>query len=358
MRAAVVTLGKKHSLRLVNVDMPKVGDDDVLVKVDRVGVCGTDEDIYHGRYGEAPEGKDVLIIGHEGIGEVVETGKECRCLSSGDIVVSTIRRPCWEHCFNCRNGQPDYCLTGDYKERGIRGLDGYMAEYYVEKPLNMVRLPKELKNVGVLLEPVSIVEKGINGIFRIQQRMLWHPTKALVLGAGPVGLLATFVLRKIGLETYTMATRDKQSLKARVAEESGAHYIDANVEPLETLPGRYGDFDIIIEATGSSKLAFGAMGMINKNGAVCLLGLYPGKNQEVICTNCIGMSLVLNNSVVFGSVSSNRLDFERGIDTLGEMEQKWPGLLEKMFTRCVSLDNVEDAMQHGRDDIKVVVKVS
>lgn len=358
MKAAVCTPGKKNSLRVIDIEKPSCGDGEVLVKVHMVGVDGTDEDINNGLYGRAPEGCDFLVIGHEAVGIVEEAGGGVRCTAPGDVVVATVRRPCPERCLNCRNHEPDFCLTGDYLERGIKGLHGYMAEYYAESMDFVVRLPEELLEVGCLLEPLSVAEKGICEAFEVQRRMLWEPRRALVLGTGPLGLLATFILRDMGLETFTLATRDKKSLKARASEASGARYIDVNEEPLESLPGKYGPFDLIIEATGYSPFAFKAMELVNRNGVVCLAGLSPRKKEHSICTDCVNMDMVLNNKVTFGTVSSNRRDFEKGVDRMLSIRKKWPGLLEKLFTKKESLDNAPEALRRNKEDIKAVVLVN
>jgi threonine dehydrogenase-like Zn-dependent dehydrogenase len=357
MRAAVCTPGRKNSIRVIDMDKPACGPGDVLVRVHSVGVDGTDEDINEGMYGEAPEGCDFLVIGHEAVGIVEEAGRNVRCTRPGDVVVATVRRPCPERCLNCRNHEPDFCLTGDYLERGIKGLHGYMAEYYAESMDYVIGLPAELLEVGCLLEPLSVAEKGIFEAFRIQQRTLWEPERALVLGAGPLGLLATFILRDMGLETYTLATRGGDSPKARAAEWPGARYVDVDEEPLDTLPKKYGPFDIIVEATGYSPYAFKAMELVNKNGIVCLAGLSPKKKEHSICTDCVNMEVVLNNKAAFGTVSSSRRDFEKGIDRMLSIRKKWPGLFESLLTKKKSLEDAPEALRRSKEDIKAVVSI-
>jgi threonine dehydrogenase-like Zn-dependent dehydrogenase len=230
-----------------------------------------------------------------------------------------------------------------------------MAEYYAESMDYVIRLPPVLLEVGCLLEPLSVAEKGIRESFRVQQRMLWEPRRALVLGAGPLGLLATFILRDTGLDVYTLATRERTSPKAKVAEACGARYIDVDEEPLDTLPEKHGPFDIIVEATGYSPYAFKAMELVNRNGIVCLAGLSPKKKDNSLCTDCVNMEMVLNNKVSFGTVSSSRRDFEKGVDRMLSIRNKWPGLLEQLFTKKESLDSAPRALRRTKEDIKAVV---
>jgi threonine dehydrogenase-like Zn-dependent dehydrogenase len=357
MKAAAITPGKKDSLRVVEAPDPHQDDDTVLVSMLEAGVCGTDEELNSGIIGEAPAGNDLLIIGHENLGRVAAAGKNVRHPAVGDLVVATVRRPCPGQCFACRVGEPDLCSSGDYLERGIKGMHGYMAQFYVESPDYLVRIPPALKKVAVLTEPLSIVEKAVVGLFKIQERMIWRPERALVAGTGPIGMLATFILRAMGPEPCAFATRDKASLKARLIETSGARYVNVNEVPFERIVKDHGPFDVIIEATGSSEIAFKAIGQVKAGGIVCLTGLSPHKEAHTVCMDCVNMDLVMNNKAVFGTSSSNRIHFELALDRIASIEKKWPGLLERMFTRRVDLAHVGEGLQRTKDDVKVVVEI-
>jgi threonine dehydrogenase-like Zn-dependent dehydrogenase len=261
-------------------------------------------------------------------------------------------------CFACRVGEPDLCSSGDYLERGIKGMHGYMAQYYVDSPEYLIRVPPALRKVAVLTEPLSIVEKAVDQIFKIQERALGRPERALVAGTGPIGMLATFILQDMGLETCAFATRERDSLKGRLIEASGARYVNVKEFPFEQIVKDHGPFDIIIEATGSSEIAFKAIGLVAGNGIVCLTGLSPHKDTHTVCTDCVNMDLVMNNKVVFGTSSSNRVHFEQALVRMASIEKKWPGLLERMFTRRVDLDHVVDGLRRSKDDIKVVVDIN
>jgi threonine dehydrogenase-like Zn-dependent dehydrogenase len=358
MKAAAVIPGKKNSLKVIDVEKPVPKDNEVLVKVLRAGIDGTDIDIYEGKYGEAPQGSEYLILGHEAIGVVEGKGSHVKCLSPGDVVVSTVRRPCPECCYACVDHEPDMCLSGHYSERGIKGIDGYMTEYYTEQMGNVVHIPPVIKDVAVMLEPLSVSEKGIEALIMMQERLWWNPERALVLGAGTLGLMATLILSDMGLKTYTAATRTRKSLKAQIVEECGGKYVNSKEEPIKALPGKYGPFDIVIEATGVSRLAMEARELVNRDGIVCLLGVYTGKREEAVDIESFNMDLVFNNKAIFGSVSSNRRHFERGMGRMISIEDKWPGLLKKFFTRSVTLDNIAEGLQHDPDDIKVLVEIA
>ncbi len=358
MKAAAVIPGKKGSLRLLDVERPVPGDNEVLVKVLEAGIDGTDIDIYEGKYGDAPPGSEYLVFGHEAVGIVESKGSQVKCLSEGDVVVSTVRRPCPECCYACMSHEPDMCLTGDYRERGIKEASGYMAEYYTERVSYVARIPPAIKDVAVMLEPLSVAEKGIGEVIKMQERMWWEPKKALVLGTGTLGLLSTLILRDMGLDVCAIATRTKKSMKARIVEQCGGRYVNTKEEPLETLPGKYGPFDVIIEATGVSSLAMEASRLVNRDGIVCLFGVYTRDRKEEVNIDRFNLGLVFDNKAIFGSVSSNRRHFERGIGRIVSIEGKWPGILKRFFTRRVTLDNIAEGLKHDPNDIKVIVEVA
>src|SRR5919202_6146600 len=193
MDAIAVTPRTPGSARPVKLQQPPAAPGSVLVRVLEVGIDGTDTEIDKGEYGEAPKGEDVLVIGHEGLGRVEAVGSGVSGFHKGDLVVATVRRP--DDCINCRAGENDMCLTGNYTERGIKGAHGYMAQYYAEKPEYLVHIPEAIRAFAALLEPLSIVEKAIFQAWKIQERMIWEPKNAVVLGAGPIGLLGTILLR-------------------------------------------------------------------------------------------------------------------------------------------------------------------
>jgi glucose 1-dehydrogenase len=353
MRAAVVTPGEAGSARVVDAKMPEPKAGEALIRVLEVGVDGTDIEINSGFYGKAPIGSDYLIMGHESIGVVQEPAGE---LAKGDIVVATVRRPCPENCLNCRSSEVDMCLTGHYLERGIFGRHGFMREYYAETPDYLVRLPKELANVGVLLEPLSIVEKGIQQSYKMQERMVWEPKRALVLGAGSLGIFASMLLRSKGLEVTTYDMVSVESPKARIIRDIGASYADGRDMPLEAVANDIGNIDLILEATGSSTVAFKAMKLIGTNGVMCLTGVTGGSGKLEVCADCLNMQLVLGNKLVFGTVNSGMKHFKKGVDDMQLFNRLWPGVLGRMITRRVPLEELSSALEHRSDDIKVVIE--
>ncbi|MFQ5593646.1 MAG: glucose 1-dehydrogenase [Anaerolineae bacterium] len=359
MKAVAVIPGQPNSVHLVDLPKPALHTHGVLVRVIRAGVDGTDREINQAEYGEAPPGSDVLVIGHESFGRVEAVGDHVSSVHPGDYVVATVRRP--DDCINCSYGEYDMCIKGEYRERGIKGEHGYLAEYYLETPEYLVRVPPALEPVGVLLEPLSIVEKGVHQAYKIQERMVWRPQRALVLGAGTIGLLATFALRLRGLEVYTLAKDPKPNLPAKIAEAAGATYLSAETDPVPGLDEKLGRFDIIFEATGSSPLAFQAMEVLGNNGVLILSSVTGGDRTAEIPTDLINLEMVLGNKVVVGMVNANRTYFAHGVQDMVAMEERWPGLLSRLFThRLHGLEAYREMMElleNAKGAIKIVVEV-
>ncbi|MEE8518179.1 MAG: glucose 1-dehydrogenase [Dehalococcoidia bacterium] len=358
MKAVIVTPKEAGSGRLAEVPDPRPRDGEVLVRVHEVGLDGTDAEILQGRYGEAPPGDDHLIIGHESLGQVAEVTSGAEGLSPGDWVVAIVRRPDPVPCRNCAEGEWDMCLNGQYTERGIKGLHGFLAELYTESPDFLVKVPAEVAAVAVLLEPLGVVEKAVEQINRIQARLLWQPQRAVVLGAGPVGLLAGTLLRLEGIDVYFYDTAER-GLKSEFAECIGANFIWARERKLDhELTDEIGAVDIVVEATGFSPLAFDAMDIVAPNGIVCLTGISGGSRQLEVSADHLNLEMVLSNKVVFGTVNAHRRHFESGVRPLQEIEMRWPGLLSRMITRRLPLTDFARAFETSPGHVKSIVEMA
>jgi threonine dehydrogenase-like Zn-dependent dehydrogenase len=366
MKAIAVTPGVPDSVRLVEMPAPEVSDVEggrgVLVRVLRVGVDGTDKEINAAEYGAAPEGSDFLVIGHEGFGQVEAVGPNVTEVRPGDFVVATVRRP----------GRSVYDLIGTndmttdsvYYERGINLRHGFMSEYYVESAEFIVKVPQGLKEVGVLLEPMTVVEKGVTQAFEIQRRLrVWKPKRAAVMGAGTIGLLATLLLRLRGLEVVTFGKTPKPYLNAELIESLGATYVTSDESPVAESASRYdGGFDLIFEATGYSPIVFDSMQALGKNGVLVLSSVTGGDRRVEVPADKINLEFVLGNKVMVGTVNANREYFEAGVRDMSQAELEYPGWLGRLLTHPVrGLENYRelfDRLTSAKGAIKVYCEVA
>lgn len=355
MRAVAVIPGNHKSLHVRDdAPDPVPTDGEALVRVLEAGVCGTDVEIHEGLYGRAPDGHPFLILGHENLG-VVETSPSGSNVRAGDLVVATVRRPCPESCAPCAAGENDMCLTGHFLERGIGGLHGFMAERYAESPRYLVKIPEALRDVAVLLEPMSVVQKGIDHAFRIQQRLSWDPKAAVVVGAGPIGILAAASLRLRGFEVTVAALEPEGGAKDALLAEAGIRYVSTSTTPLESLAAKAGRIDLVFEATGATAVVFPAMRLLGPDG-ICVLSSVTGGQKSIgVDLATWNREMVLGNRVVFGTVNAGRRHFEAGVRDLETMEGRLRGWASRLITRRVPFTEAPAALVREPGDVKTVL---
>lgn len=359
MGAIVVRPGEPRSARAAEIPTPRPGPGEYLVQILEVGIDGTDREIDAAEYGVAPAGMDTLVLGHEAIGRVVQSCPGVDYLRDGELVVPMVRRPCPQRDVNCRHGEPDFCLTGNYTEAGIKGLGGFLAELVAVPAEYVVQVPEELRSVGVLVEPLSVVEKAFRQAWRIQERMLWQPRRMLIAGAGSIGVLAALIARLRGLEVLVYSRGPAIGVPGEILREIGAHYADAEREELTAAVGGFGAPDFALEATGYSPLAWQAAGVLERNGVACLLSVTGGTGTAEIPSDALNRFLVLGNRVVFGSVSAHRRDFEQAVADLGQLAVRWPTVLERFITRRLPMERIREALDtRDAGGLKTVLEVA
>ncbi len=347
MRALTVIPEKANSLQLSDVPEPAPDDGDVLVDVVAVGICGTDAEIIAGEYGEAPPGRDRLVLGHESLGRVREAPSGSG-LAEGDLVACIVRRPDPAPCANCAAGLWDFCSNGRYTEHGIKGVDGFMRERYRDTADRLVRVDADLGMAGVLLEPTSVVAKAWAEIDRFATREAEEPRVALVTGAGPVGLLAALLAVQRGLEVHVLDLVT-EGPKPQLVRDLGAHYHSDGIENIGLAP------DVAVECTGVAPVVLGAIEIVRPNGITCLTGVSsPGRTKQVDLGS-LNRELVLENNLVFGSVNANRGHWEAAAEALADADRAW---LTRLLTRTVPLDDYQQAFRHDDTDVKVVLEVN
>jgi threonine dehydrogenase-like Zn-dependent dehydrogenase len=365
VKAIAIVPGTAGS-RLVERPEPSITtQDEVKIRVIRVGVCGTDREEVAGGRAQAPDGQKELIIGHEMFGQVVSVGSSVTRVKPGDYAVFTVRRGCGE-CPSCLMNRADMCQTGKYRERGIRGLDGYQTEYAVDQEQYVVQVPAELEPAGVLMEPLSVVEKAVDEALRIQTVRCpdaaatpdwFHGRRCLVAGLGPVGLLAAMVLRLRGGEVYGLDVVDSSSARPKWLCGIGGRYIDGRQVPADQVEKKIGVMDFILDATGIAALEFSLLDALALNGMYVLTGIPGGDRPLQIPGADLIRQLVLENQVMLGSVNAARGHFQMAADDLAQAHLRWGAHIPGLITHRYSPDQFAGLMdQHQSDAIKEVIE--
>lgn len=365
MKAVAVYPGKPNSAHLEEIPKPTLdrvkNGRGVLVRVLKVGVDATDREINDALYGNAPQGDNYLVLGHESFGIVEEVGPNVRSVKPGDYVTATVRRP--GGSIYDQIGTYDMTSEETYYERGINLLHGYLTEYYVDDEEYIVKVPPGLKHLHVLMEPMSCAAKAIQQAFEVQRRMrVWRPKKAFVMGAGQIGLLATLILRLKGLEVFTLARRPGPRLPSEIVEGYGATYVSTEKTPIADLAKQVGKADLIVEATGNSSIAFESMSVLGHNGVLVWHSVTGGDRKVDVPADKLNIEFVLGNKLLLGSVNANREHFEAGIRDLALGEVMYPGVTQKILTNPVrGLENYQEMIRllvEDKNALKVYAEVA
>ena len=332
MQGLVTRPGAAHSTRVAEVPAAHADAGQLLLRVLEVGVCGTDREISAGVFGVPPDDAPELVLGHELLGVVAGDGHG---FSRGDLVTATVRRSCGR-CLACEEGSPDSCLTGDYSERGITRLHGFARELVAEDAAQLVPIPRSLGRLGVLAEPTSICERAIRHARTIGGRQPWKLERALVLGAGAIGMLSTYLLRLAGVEVWTAGLERHVDL----VTASGARYVSTEDVSLEALRADAGGFDLVVAAVPDAQVMAESLGLLRRSGVACLLGI-DGREQTVsLDGHVLAVDVILENRVVFGSVNAHRQDWLAGVEALARMD---PEALRGLIGLRAPLDRFEEA---------------
>lgn len=360
MKAVAITPRQARTAFMVDLPIPKLDEipdgRGVLVKILIVGQDGTDKDLYLGHYGAPPPSYNYLVTGHECFGRVVQVGPNVSNLAVGDYVVPTVRRP--GHSIYDMIGTNDMTSDSTYYERGINLRHGFLTEQYVEDPEFLVKIPIHLKDIAVLLEPMSIIEKGIVQAYEIQRRLkVWKPRRAGVVGAGPLGILAALGLILRGIEVTVFARSEPPTQNSTLLEEIGARYVSTRQLSMADAAPKYGPFDIMFEASGSSPQMFEAANVLAKNGVLILSSITGGTTQTQVESDKLNLDFVLGNKVMFGTVNAHRGYFEQGVSDFALTQASFPGWLPKLLTHPIhGLDNYAE-MFKTLTDVKEAIKV-
>ncbi|HEU5023086.1 MAG TPA: glucose 1-dehydrogenase [Bryobacteraceae bacterium] len=332
----------------------------VRLRMLQVGICGTDREIASWMFGAAPEGFDYLVIGHEGLAEVIDAGPEVRGIEPGDLVIPTVRRPCADPaCIACRNDRADFCTTGAYTEHGIQRMHGFLTERVTDEARYMRKAPPAVRDVAVLVEPLTIAEKAFLQAEKVQTRLPWEKPapNALVLGAGPVGLLGAMALRLRGCAVTVYSREPETDVRAGIARAIGAKYASAKDETLTQMAKSVGNIDLIYEATGSPHVAFESLEALGSNGLLLLTGVPGAHAPEPLDLGSMMTRMTLRNQCLLATVNAGSDAFERAISDLTEICARWPDAVRGLITRRFGLDEFETPLRDA-SGIKSIIQIA
>src|SRR5690349_9343962 len=348
MQALTVRPNHADSLEMTEIAEPEPGEGELVVDGLAIGVCGTDREIAGGSYGWAPPGRDRLVLGHESLGRVANAPAGTD-FSDGDLVVGVVRRPDPVPCEACAHGEFDMCRNGRYTERGIKERDGYGSRRWTVETEYAVKLDPGLEEVGMLMEPTTVVAKAWEQVNRVGERAYFHPRRALITGAGPIGLLAGLLSVQQGLDTHIL-DRVTDGPKPGIVTALGATY---HHDDIDDVASRLQP-DVVIEATGAGSVVFGAIAATATYGIVCLTGVSPAGRTLKIDAGAVNRDLVLENDAVVGSVNANLRHYHQAVGALAKADKDW---LAGLITRRVPLHRAREAFTPQPGDVKVVISL-
>lgn len=336
MRSVALNFETRRLVRRQASEPSAIGPREVLFRVYQAGVCGTDRELARFRYGYPPAGESYLILGHEALGQVVETGSEAGGLARGDWVVPMIRRACAPACASCARGRRDLCLTDGYLERGIFGAHGYFCDWAVDDAADLIKVPPELAGHAVLVEPMSVVEKAIDSALRVH---IGEPATALVLGAGPIGVLAALALQLRGFTVALASMEARDHPRARLLERAGVRYFPVGGGPQPPAA------DIVIEAAGAPEAALAALNWLAPLGVAVVLGAPEAPAGLPL------LDLINGNRALIGSVNAAPESFAAAVRDLARLDGE---LLDAMVRRTGFGDFEDSILGPPADAVKVV----
>jgi glucose 1-dehydrogenase len=335
----------------------------VRIRTLDVGICGTDREICSFAYGTPPQGSDYLVLGHEALGEVVEVGPGVKQFKVGDLVVPSVRRPCHDPaCAPCRADRQDFCSTGNFTERGIKMTHGYMTESFVEEEKFLTPVPHELRDVAILVEPLTVAEKAIDQVWKVQDRLPWGTTgegkTAVVLGAGPVGILGAMALLVRGFRTFVYSRSAAPNPKSELLNSIGARYVSSETVPLEKFAVETGPVDLVYEAVGVASVSFELLKILGLNGAFVFTGIPAHRPAIPVEADSLMRDMVLKNQVLIGTVNADAAAFTSAIRDLGIFKQRWPDALRAVITGRYPIDAYRELLLGKNKGIKNVISVA
>jgi threonine dehydrogenase-like Zn-dependent dehydrogenase len=348
MRAIALERGA-NSPRLREWAEPTVAETESLLQTVEVGLCGTDTLLLEGIEGAPPPGEESLILGHEGLARVLEPAVGST-LRPGDLVVPAVRWPDPKPCEACATGRPDLCLNEGWTEHGIRGRHGFMVDQWAVDATRLVVVPPALKSTAVLLEPLSVVVNLLGKLRLAEQARLGRGQVAVVIGAGPVGILTACMLALEGRNVSLADRLGPSGRRGKTVAGLGLDYLHVTDAYSDTsLRSRLREADVVVEAAGATASILGSLVLCRANGTVAVLGTGQASHNMTVDTNEVAMELVQHNKAIIGSVNASFEHLRLAVQALEQLTARWPGVLDAMIDRYAPSD-LDRALRTSADE--------
>lgn len=326
---AVVKYGKgKGLIEIQEIPEPKIKEDEVLIEVKAVSVCGSDLHIYHDSHPYWPP----VVLGHEFSGVIAEVGKEVKGWKVGDRIVSETRTGSCGICYTCQSGFPQVCEQK--RPYGI-GINGAYAKLVAGPARLLHPLPDSISfEAGAIIEPIAVCITSI-----LERSHLQAGESVVITGPGPIGLISLAIAKATGVKMVAVTGRSSDAgVRFEKAKELGADFtinVDKEdpVQKIMEITNGLG-VDMLIETSGGSKAIYQAFDMVRRLGRICAMGI-SGK-EEISIPYDRGIFKALHYDFCF---SSSWTSWERAIGLISK------GLLpaEKLITHKFPLEKWEEA---------------
>lgn len=337
MKAAVVT--KPGEIKIMQVDVPSIGPDEVLIKVKSTGICGTDISIYTGKYSAD---KLPLIPGHEFSGVVAALGEKVKGFAVGEAVTADINMAC-DSCFYCSHGRKLMCR--EFHQLGIH-VNGTFTEYVKVPVAQLHKIPS-----GISFERAAFIEPLACSIHAFKATDISIGSSVAIIGAGGLGIMHTQVAKLKGAAPIILVSRN--DIRNDIAVKMGA--VDFVIDPSKTNPieevkrltdGRGADY--VFESVGTPETYEQAFKMVRPGGSIAAFGITSGDATIPVNT----FDLVLRELTVTGSCAGVGTDWQDAIALMkyGRINP------DPLFSMKVPLEELENSLKLLMTD-KSVMKV-
>ena len=343
---------REGQVRPVELPVDPLQEDEILVRIVKVGFTRRDRDLLQDLEAVTPAGSDFIVPGHVAVGKVVRTGDLVRDFQPGDIVVPTVRRDC-NRCIDARS---DLCPHPEhYSDSGLKGAHGFAREFIAIRSRYLIRIPAHLESLALLLTPLSRAEKAHEEAVQVMKRynfFCYHNPEdfspsALIAGMGIVGIMTAFLLSLYNYRLTIFSRREVDDSRSVILKPLNLEYVNTQWVPTERLEKEGCSFNQLFETTGDPEFAFRLFPFLTCNSVAVLMDAPARATRDLEIDVEAGRLLdrmVHGNQVILGSIKAGRDAFESGLRHLSELADLYGESLSNLFTHVFPFDEYRDLL--------------